>query len=150
MSGFAFLVFAVHSLRASMPYLERHQHPPKHVYTKLLHSLLSFYPMFSSNQHFNELLIILSTNFTPHIDLTIALYALLKIAISTSLKHHVSIPYNMANLTQLGKIFPFIFNENLLPSNSSLIHPFLTYEVSATINFLMSYRVVKRRIISCI
>ena len=43
----------------------------------------------------------LSTNFTPHIDLTMALSVLLKIAISLSLKHLVSLPYNIADLTQL-------------------------------------------------
>ena len=41
----------------------------------------------------------LSTSFTPHIDLTIALSVLLKITISFSLKHHVSLPCNIADLS---------------------------------------------------
>ena len=38
----------------------------------------------------------LSTNFTPHIDLTMAVSVPRKLAISLSLKHHVSLPYNIA------------------------------------------------------
>ena len=37
----------------------------------------------------------------PHIAFTIALSVFLKIAISFSLKHHVSLPYNITDLTQL-------------------------------------------------
>ena len=40
-------------------------------------------------------------SFEPHIALTIPLSVLLKIDISFSPKHHVSLPYNIANLTQL-------------------------------------------------
>ena len=39
----------------------------------------------------NSSLFFLSTNFTPHIDLTMALSILLEIAISISLKHHLHI-----------------------------------------------------------
>ena len=50
-------------------------------------------------QHVHQLLCIpLSTNFIPHIALTIDLSALLKIATSFSLKHHVSLPCNIADL----------------------------------------------------
>ena len=77
-----------------------------------------------------------STSFTPHIDLTIALSVLLKITVSFSLKHHVSLPCNIADLTQLRYTIPFIFKENLLPSNNSphslnFIHSILTLAVTA-------------------
>ena len=42
---------------------------------------------------------LLSTNFTPHIALTINLPALLKIATSFSFKQHISLPHNIADLT---------------------------------------------------
>ena len=72
------------------------------VYTMLLHSPLPFYPTFPSSPtspsappvSFYSLIL-------PHIDLTMALSVLLKIAISCSLKHHVSLPYNIADFTQL-------------------------------------------------
>ena len=56
---------------------------------------------FKPNISISSSVFFLSTNFTPHIDLTMALSVLLKIAISLSLKHHVSLPYNIADLTQL-------------------------------------------------
>ena len=46
---------------------------------------------FKPNISINSSLCFLSTNFTPHIDLTMALYVLLKIAISSSFKHHLHI-----------------------------------------------------------
>ena len=56
---------------------------PYHL-TPFLHSVLFF-----------------SISFAPHIVLTIALLVLLKNAILFSLKHHVSLPYNITDLTQL-------------------------------------------------
>ena len=44
-----------------------------------------------------------STSFTPNIDRIIALYVLLEIAFSFSLKQHASLPYNIADLTQCGR-----------------------------------------------
>ena len=77
----------------------------------------------------------LSTSFTPHIDFTMALSVLLKIVISFSRKHHVSLPYDIADLTQLRYTISFIFKENLLPSSNSphslnFIHPTFTLAVT--------------------
>jgi len=63
--------------------------------------------------------IVLSINLTPHIALPVLLSVLLKIAISFTLKRHVSLPYNSAGLTQLSKNFPFIFSGNLRPLSNS-------------------------------
>ena len=47
---------------------------------------------------FNSLVFFRSTSFTPHIALIKALSVLI---ISLSLKHHVSLPYSIADLTQI-------------------------------------------------
>ena len=49
---------------------------------------------FKPNISISSSIFFLSTTFTPHIDLTMAL-SVLKIAISVSLKHHFSLPYNI-------------------------------------------------------
>ena len=49
----------------------------------------------------NFLLFLRSNSFTPHIPRIIALSVLLKIAISFSLKHHASLPCDIADRTQL-------------------------------------------------
>ena len=55
---------------------------------------------FLHSQHVHQLhCFSLVTNFTPHIAFTIDFSALLKIATSFSLQHHVSFPYSIANLT---------------------------------------------------
>ena len=46
-------------------------------------------------------LLLFSIILSPHIALIIAFSVLLKIAISFFLRHHVSLPYSIANLTQL-------------------------------------------------
>ena len=56
---------------------------------------------FMPNMSINSLLFLRSNSFTPHIARIIALSVLLKTAISFSLKHHASLPYNIADLTQL-------------------------------------------------
>ena len=76
---------------------------------------------FMPNMSINSSLFLRSNSFTPHIARIIALFFLLKTAISFSLKHHASLPCNIADLTQLLKTYFFIFNENLLPS-SILLH----------------------------
>ena len=88
----------------------------------------------------------LSISFTPHIDLTIALSVLLKISISFSLKHHVSLPCNIADLTQLRYTIPFIFKENLLPSNNSLnfIQPILTLAVTAVSHPPLAFSLISK------
>ena len=65
---------------------------------RLCHSIQRF---LQPNISISSFIFFLSTNFTPHIDLTMALSVLLKIAISLSLKHHASLPYSIADLTQL-------------------------------------------------
>ena len=54
---------------------------------------------FNPSMFISYFVFLLSTNFTPHIALTIDLFALLKTATSFSLKQHVSLPYNIADLT---------------------------------------------------
>ena len=54
---------------------------------------------FNLNMYISSTVLLLLTNFTPHITLTIDLFALLKIATSFSLKHQVSPPYNIVDLT---------------------------------------------------
>ena len=49
----------------------------------------------------NSSLFLRSSSFTPHIAWIIALSVLLKIAISFFLKYHASLPYNIADCTQL-------------------------------------------------
>ena len=49
---------------------------------------------FMPNMSINSSLFLRSNSFTPHIARIIALSVLLKIAISFSLKHHASLPYN--------------------------------------------------------
>ena len=56
---------------------------------------------FMPNMSINSSLFLRSNNFTPHIARIIALSVLPKIAISFSLQHHASLPYNIADLTQL-------------------------------------------------
>ena len=56
---------------------------------------------FMPNMSINSSLFLRSNSFTPRIARIIALSVLLKIAISFSLKHHASLPYNIADLTQL-------------------------------------------------
>ena len=63
----------------------------------------------------NFSLFLRSNNLSPQIARFIALSVLLKIAISFSLTHRASLPYNIADLTQLLQTFPFIFNGNLQP-----------------------------------
>ena len=63
--------------------------------------------------------VFLSTTFQPHIAPIIALSILLKITFSFSFEHHVSLPYIVADFTQQRKTLPFIFRENLFPSNNS-------------------------------
>ena len=57
--------------------------------------------LYIPNMSINSSLLLRSNSFTPHIARIIALSVLLKIAISFSLKHHASLPYNIADLTQL-------------------------------------------------
>ena len=95
-----------------------------------------FKDSFMPNMSLSSSLFLRSNSFTSHIARIIALPVLLKIAISFSLKHHASLPYNIADLTQLLKTFPFIFNENLLPLSISLhslnfIQPLLVLAVTA-------------------
>ena len=56
---------------------------------------------FKPNIFIRSFIFFQSRKFTPHIDLTMALLVLLKIAISLYLKHHVSLPYSIADLTLL-------------------------------------------------
>ena len=67
------------------------------------------------NISINSFVIFLSINLTPHMALNIALSVLLKIATSPSVRHHVSLPYRIAERTQLWYTLPFILSENLLP-----------------------------------
>ena len=91
---------------------------------------------FMPKMSINFSLFLRSNSFTPHIARIIALSVLLKIAISFSLKHHASLPYNITDLAQLLQTSPFIFNENLLPLSISLhflifIQPILVLAVIA-------------------
>ena len=56
---------------------------------------------FNPNISIRSSVLFFSISFAPHITLTITLSVLLKIAISFSLRHRVSLPYNIATLTQL-------------------------------------------------
>ena len=65
--------------------------------------LTSSYLETITNMSMNSSLFLRSSSFsfTPHIALIINLFVLLKIAFSFSLKYHASLPYNIADLTQL-------------------------------------------------
>ena len=56
---------------------------------------------FLPNMSINSSLFLRSHSFTPHNTRIISLSVLFKIAISFSLKHHASLPYNIADFTQL-------------------------------------------------
>ena len=70
--------------------------------------------------------------------ITIALSVLLKVAFSFSFKHHASLPYSIADLTQQRYTLPFILKGNLIPSNNSrhslnLTQPILTFAVTTAL-----------------
>ena len=72
----------------------------KHDHTISHHLPLPVYAAsFNPNMSISSNVFLLSTNFTPCIALTIDLSALLKIATLFSLKHHILLPYNIADLT---------------------------------------------------
>ena len=90
------------------------------------HAIFSTLPAasFNPNMSISSSLFLLSTNFTPHIALTIDLSVLLEIATSCSPKHHVSLPYNIVNLAIFGyflTILEFWFH----PLRSRSAPPFL-------------------------
>ena len=120
-SSFTVPVCVFHSLHAPLPsskhllwVLSKHDHNPSH------HLPLPAYPLLPSIATFPLTVFLMSTNFTLHITLTIDLSALLKIATSSSLKHHVSLPYNIADLTELFLHFFLHPQENLFPCRISI------------------------------
>ena len=76
-------------------------------------------PIYSSNASMSicSSIILLFTIFRQHVTLIISLFIFLEIGFSCSFKHPVSPPYNVADLTQKLKTFPF-FSKNLFSSNS--------------------------------
>ena len=60
---------------------------------------------FNSNMSISSTIFLLSTNFTPHIALTIALSALFEIATLFFLKKQVLLPYNIADLHSFCIVF---------------------------------------------
>ena len=94
MSFLAVLTFASHSLPSSLPcsllrYIiiipSNHMSIPSYS-IRLCHSIQRF---LQTQQPISSSIFFLYTNFTPRIDLTMALLVLLKIAISVYLKHHM-------------------------------------------------------------
>ena len=91
---------------------------------------------FNHNISIRSSVFFFSISFVPHIAHTIALSVLLKIAISFSFKHHVSLPFNISDPTQLRYTIPFILSENLFEFSNSLhylnfTHPILALAVTA-------------------
>jgi len=79
---------------------------PSIISSQLYHRILLAFAILSKDSSrpsidINSSEFLLSTSFMPHIPLIIALSILLKIAVSFSCKHHVSLPYSIADLTQL-------------------------------------------------
>ena len=73
---------------------------------------------------------------TPNGALSMDLSIIRKIPISLSFRHHASLPYNIAGLTQLSQTAPFSLRANLLqysnsPHSLNLIHQHLVLAVTA-------------------
>ena len=78
-------------------------------FTVVIWTTVSFNP----NISIKSSVLLLSFSFAPHIAFTIALSVLLKINISFSLKHHVSLPYNITDLAQLSVIYRLSDHSNI-------------------------------------
>ena len=120
-------VYVFHPLHAPLPLLK---HLPQviqnmtiPIYTICPCQLICCFFQYQHVQQFTVFL--LSTNSILHITLTIDLSALLKRANLFSLKHHILLPYNIADLTQFLYTFPFICKESFSEQYLTTLSEFL-------------------------
>ena len=92
----ALFTFSIHCFHQNI-FLRSSQNMaiPHHTFALFSLSAASF----NCNMSISPTVFLLSTNFTVHISLNIDFLGLLKIATLFSLKHHISLPCNIADLT---------------------------------------------------